>query len=114
MTAFRVLSLSSHGAIELLLGLLLIVAPFALGFELAAGVIAVTAGALLVGLALSADQSLPVSAHHAFDHALAAALLAAAVIVGFGGDRGAGGAFAVAATAQLMLVASTRYVRPRR
>jgi len=70
------ISLPTHAVIELLGGLALLVAPFALGFGPAGTVVAVTAGVLLVGLALAGSDSLPLRAHHAFDLALSAALAA--------------------------------------
>jgi len=72
MTARPAISLPLHGAFELPLGILALVAPFALGFGLAGAVVSVLIGVCVVGLALDAAQ-LPaqVSAHQAFDYGIA-------------------------------------------
>jgi len=114
MTLTRLISLPTHGALELLAGMAILAAPFVLGFAGAATVIAVCLGALVVGLALAAatdDRGLPVMAHAAFDWALALALFAAALLVAWDGDKAAGIVFGAAAATQLLLVATTRYVR---
>jgi hypothetical protein len=104
----RRLSLPAHGAVELLLGLALIVTPFALGLEPAGLVACLTAGALLTGLGLSAEM--PISSHMAADNAIAAAMLAAAVLVS-AGDAVAGGILAAAAASELALGVCTRWTR---
>ena len=93
----------------MLAGTLLMVAPFALGFEPAGTVVAVVVGALMVGLALA--DTLSVASHYAFDHGLALGLLAAAVLVGFDGDRAAVGYLAATGAFQYGLIAITRYSR---
>lgn len=113
MTVLRLISFPTHAALELTTGLGLMVAPFALGFSAAGLVAAVTIGALIAGLALSAATSehsgVPISAHWAFDQALALGLLGSAAVIAIAGDRVAAITFAVAALAQLALTVTTRY-----
>ena len=113
MTAFRLISLPLHGALELLVGLALMAAPFVLGFETAGMVSGVAVGALVVGLALGAanatDDRFDVSAHFAFDLGLVAGLFGAGLALALGGDPAAGITFIAAATASLALNATTRY-----
>jgi hypothetical protein len=113
MTAFRLISLPVHGALELMLGLALMAAPFALGFGAAGTLTAVVVGALIVGLALGAAMAdggtIDVTAHHAYDLGLILGLLGAGVALAFGGDGAAAFAFLTAAAAQLALNVTTRY-----
>lgn len=114
MTAFRLISLPLHGALELLVGLALMAAPFLLGFETAGMVSGVAIGALVVGLAFGAanattDGRFDVAAHFAFDLGLVAGLLGAGLALALGGDPVAGITFIAAATASLALNATTRY-----
>jgi hypothetical protein len=104
----RRLSLPAHGALELLLGLALIAAPFALGLAPAGLLACATAGALLAGLGLSAEM--PVSAHMTADTAVALAMLAGAVGVS-GTDAVAGGLLAAAGAGELALGMATRWTR---
>lgn len=113
MTTFRLISLNIHGAIELLLGLTLILVPFAGGFGLAGSVTSVSVGALIVGLALSAAASdtvaLDISAHYAYDVGLIVGLIGAAVVLSFSGDLTAGLAMLAGAAVALALNLTTRY-----
>lgn len=115
MTAFRLIPLQTHGALEFLVGLLTMVAPFALGFGPAGTVLAVAVGAALVGLALGSTTdergapALPVALHHAADYGLATGLGASALLLAATGDAVAGGTLAAIAIAQLTLNLSTRY-----
>ncbi len=111
MTAFRLISLPVHGALELLVGLALLAAPFVLGFGPAGAILAVGIGVLVVGLALGAGDGLPVSAHLAFDQALVLTMAACAAALAWGGDREAALGFVAAAALQLALTTSTRYSR---
>ena len=111
MTALRpTIPLPLHGALELLIGTLALVAPFALGFTPAGTVISLLIGACAVGLALDAAQEpTRVSAHQAFDYAIAFAAVLVAVPLALAGDAAAAlflGAFGVA---QLALDGATRY-----
>ncbi|WP_205698041.1 SPW repeat protein [Conexibacter sp. SYSU D00693] len=117
MTAFRLIPLPVHGALELLMGLFTMAAPFLFGFEAPATVIAVLVGAMTVGLALAAASAepagargtLPVATHHAFDYGLTVGLLGAAIVVGLDGDANAALTMTLLALVQLSLNLTTRY-----
>jgi hypothetical protein len=113
MTAFRLISLPVHGALELLFGLAVMVAPFALGFGAAGVVCGVGLGALIAGMAFSTAPGdrggVPVTAHFAADRGLVIALLAAAIVLASIPDRAAALFFALVALAQLALSLTTRY-----
>jgi hypothetical protein len=104
----RRLSLTEHGAVELLAGLALIAAPFAFGFGPAGLVASMAAGAVVAGLGLS--DGMTISAHMAADTAVAFGLLGVAVAVG-SGDSVAGGVLACAAALELALTVCTRWTR---
>lgn len=110
MTALRLITLPAHGAVEFALGLVAMVAPFALHFGPAGAAVSLLVGALLVGLALSTtDSSVRLSTHYAFDYAVAFGSLAGALMLGLSGDRVAMSALVGIAIAQLALNATTRY-----
>lgn len=113
MTAFRLIPLPLHGALELLVGLGLMVAPFVLGFETAGMVCGVAVGALVVGLALGpADATsgrFDVTAHFAYDLGLVLGLFGAGLALALGGDPVAGITFVAASAIALALNATTRY-----
>jgi len=111
MTALRLISIPVHGVLELIGGLALLAAPFVLGFGIGGTVVAIALGVLLVGLALGAGDTLPVSAHFAFDQALVLTLAASALALAWTGDRTAALGFTAAALLQLALTLSTRYSR---
>jgi hypothetical protein len=105
----RRLSLTEHGAVELVVGLTLIAAPLALGFGPAGLIASVAAGTILVGLGLG--DGLSISAHMAADYFVAIALLVAGVAVAASGDRTAGALLATAAAGELALSVGTRWTR---
>ena len=110
MTALRPISLSLHGAFELPIGVLALVAPFALGFGLAGTVVSVLIGACVVGLALdAAQQPAQVSAHQAFDYGIAFAAVLVAVPLALAGDTTAALSLGALGLVQLGLGATTRY-----
>jgi hypothetical protein len=113
MTAARLIPLPVRSALELMIGLALIVVPFALGLPPAALVAGVGAGALVAGLALQAADpdrlTVPVSALRAADHGLAIGLAGAAVLLGTV-SQPAAVLFGAAAVALLVLTLTTRYV----
>jgi hypothetical protein len=117
MTLFRAIPINVHAALEVAAAPLLIVAPFALGFDILAGALSIGLGILLIGLATSVygDASrgnLPLSAHAGLDYTLALATIAAGVIAGIAGD-GIATIFLVGfGSAHLALTASTRFSRP--
>jgi len=113
MTAFRLISLPLHGAAELLLGLVVMAAPFVLGFSAAATVTAFVIGAVVVGLGLAAATAdlggIDVSAHTAYDLGIVLGLVGAAVVMAAASDARAAVFLAAVAAAQLALHSTTRY-----
>jgi hypothetical protein len=111
MTALRpTISLPLHGAFELLLGMLALVAPFALGFTLPGAVVSLLIGVCVVGLALdAAEQPARISAHHAFDYGIAFAAVLVALPLARAGDAAAALFLGALGLAQLGLDATTRY-----
>jgi hypothetical protein len=117
MTAFRLISLPAHGAVELLLGIALMASPFVLGFGAAGTLLAVVVGAIATGLALSAavadTAGIDIAAHYAYDIGLALGLLGAGVALAISGDGAAAGTFLAGAVAMLALNVTTRYSAAR-
>ena len=113
MTAFRLISLPAHGAMELLVGLALMASPFVLGFSAAAIVMAVLVGAIVSGLALSAavadTGAIDIAAHYTYDLALAVGALGAGIVFALAGDGAAAGTLLGAGVALLGLNLTTRY-----
>ena len=111
MTAFRLVPLHLHGALELLVGLALMAAPFVLGLSSAAIVVGMATGAILSGLAVraAAGEGLDVSAHYACDVALGWGLPAGAIALAVLGDVPAAVVFAAAGLLVLALNMTTRY-----
>jgi hypothetical protein len=110
MTALRLVPLPLHSALEMLVGLVLIGAPFALGLGSAALVSGVVVGALIAGLALQTVEPgrTSIVAHHAADHGIAIGLAGAAIVFA-AVDGTAALLFGAAALAQLALNLTTRY-----
>jgi hypothetical protein len=111
MTVLRpTISLPTHGALELPLGVLALIAPFVLGFGLAGAVVSVLIGVCTVGLALDAAQHpTQVSAHQAFDYGIALAAVATAVPLAIAGQAVAALFLGAVGVALLALDAATRY-----
>jgi len=113
MTAFRLISLPAHGAVELLLGVALMASPFVLGFGAAGTLLAVVVGALATGLALSAavadTAGIDIAAHYAADLGLGLGLIGAGLAIAIAGDGPAAATFLTAAVAMLGLNVITRY-----
>jgi hypothetical protein len=104
----------AHAALELVTATALLVVPFAIGLPFDATVTAAVVGALLFGLALSATGSegrgtLPISAHAAYDAAIAFVLIGAAVVFGIAGEPAALAFLLATGIAQLALSGATRY-----
>lgn len=115
---FRAIPIHVHSALEVALAPALLVAPFVLGFSVAAGVISFTLGVLLIGLALAgaADGgrgSIPLHAHAGLDVTLATVTVVLGVAVGLATGSPVAAIFMAAfGSAHLALTASTRYSRP--
>jgi hypothetical protein len=108
----RSITLPLHSALELVGGLALLAGPFLLGAGPAGLVASVSIGAVIVGLALSGPDALPVAAHQAFDLTLVAALAAGGLGLAIAGDPAGGLVLAVVGALQLTLVTLTRWARP--
>jgi hypothetical protein len=115
VTALRLIPLPIHAALQLVIGLFTMVAPFLLGFGLPAAVVAVAIGALITGVALAGtvdergSSAVPVSALHAFDYGVAVGLVGAAAVLGLAGDLPAALTLTAVGGAQLLLNLTTRY-----
>ena len=109
MTAIRAISLPLHGAVELPIGVLALIAPFALGFGPAGTLVSVMLGVCIVGLALDATHPAQVSAHQAFDYGVAFAAVFVALPLALVGDAAAALFLAAVGLAQLALDGTTRY-----
>jgi len=110
MTVARLLPLPVHAAIEMLLGLAAMASAFSLGLPGGATVLFFAAGAVLVGVALSAADpgGISVSVHRALDQGLAAVLLLCSLALA-GVQRPAAVMFLALAVAQILLLITTRY-----
>ena len=117
MSLSRAIPINVHAALEVAAAPLLMVAPFALGFDYLAGALSIGLGVLLIGLATSvygdtSRGSLPLSAHAGFDYTLAATTIATGVVAGIGGDYIATVFLVGFGFAHMALTASTRFSRP--
>jgi hypothetical protein len=113
MTAFRLLSLPAHGAVELLTGLAMMAGALALGLGPAGTVLAFAAGAIAFGLALAAADSgaMRSSTHASLDQALAVGAIAAAAVLVLAGDGLAAGLLIAFGVIQIALASVTRYAK---
>lgn len=115
MPAIRLVPLPIHAALRMLTGLLTMAAPFLVGFEVPATMMAIVVGSIVVGVSLTATPDeqgrtpLPVSTLHALDWATVIALMGTAAVVASGGDARAGLALTAIGTAQLAGNLTTRY-----
>ena len=116
---FRGVPIYTHSALEMVAAPLLLVAPFALGFGVVAGVLSLAIGVALIGLASSVYGSdegrggLPLAAHAGLDRVLAAATIGIGLAVGLlTGDLPATIFMVGFGSAHLALTVSTRYSRP--
>jgi hypothetical protein len=115
VTALRLIPLPIHAALELVIGMFTMAAPFLLGFGLPAAVVAVAIGALITGVALAGtvdergSSAVPVSALYAFDYGIAIGLVGAGAVLGLAGDPRAALTLTIIGGAQLLLNVTTRY-----
>jgi hypothetical protein len=116
---FRGIPIHVHSALEVVAAPLLLVAPFALGFGVVAGMLSIALGVALIGLATSvyggqADRgNLPLAAHAGLDRVLAVATIGIGLAIGIAtGDLPATIFMVGFGTAHLALTVSTRYTRP--
>jgi hypothetical protein len=108
----RQVSLPAHGAISVLLGMVMVFAPAVLHFEVAGLVLAATLGAIQIGfgLTLTAPGRYATVWRAHLDSLLAMATAAAALGVGTTGQAPAAVFFAAMAGLQVSLNLATRYV----
>jgi hypothetical protein len=118
MTLARLIPLPIHAALEVAFAPVVIAAPFALGLDPSALIVAMIIGVLLMGTGLAttsllsgraAPQGLRVSAHVDLDLGIALASAISALAFAIAGDMAAGGFFAAIAVAQGLLAVTTRY-----
>jgi hypothetical protein len=114
MTVVRLISPAMRSGLLMLAGSALIVAPVALGLDVAAIVTGVVVGALAVALGLAGTAAdgrgtLPVSAQAVYDRGLALGLFLAGIVFGIAGDGGAMALFALAGLVALIVSTVTRY-----
>ncbi|HEV2059386.1 MAG TPA: hypothetical protein VGR11_08510 [Solirubrobacteraceae bacterium] len=105
-----------HGAIEYVVGVLLIAAPFLFAFESDAAVaVSIVAGVLLIAVAASTEgagsliNSIPISIHLLFDFALAAVLIASPFLFAFSGESAPTALFLIIGVAHLLVTIATRF-----
>ena len=105
-----------HGALEVLGGPVLIVAPFVLGFGLLAAAVSIAIGAVLTGLAISIHDergAIPLRAHAELDYAIATVTIIAGVVLGIATGSAVVAVFMVGFGAlHIALTAATRFSRP--
>jgi hypothetical protein len=109
-----------HGLIEYLAGVVLIAAPFLLGFDSGAAIAAgVVVGVLVIFIAASTEgptslsNALQIQLHVLLDYALAAVLIACPFLFGFTDEGGATAFFIAVGVLHLLVTIGTRF-RPRR
>ena len=105
------MSLSTHGLVELVAGLALVVAAFALDLGAAGTVLTFCAGVVVTGLGLGATDTLSLSVHRSLDSAVVIALAAAAIGCAVAGSGLAALVLVVAGALLLAVSSVTRWTR---
>jgi hypothetical protein len=110
----------AHGLIEYAAGVLLVAAPFLLGFDAGAAIaVSIVLGVLVILVAASTDgptsliNSLQIQLHIVLDYALGALLVASPFLFGFSDEGGATAFFIAIGVAHLLMTLGTRFL-PRR
>jgi hypothetical protein len=110
----RGLTFAAHVALEFGLGVALAVLPFALDFDDGATIASVIVGAAVATVAISTSiGSHRISAHHGWDRAVVFLLAVMAVVSAISDFGDATLVFGIAAVAEALLIASTRYTPER-
>jgi hypothetical protein len=111
MTASRQFTLPAHGSIELLLGIVTMLAPALFGFSAAGIILAITLGSVLTGMALTLTgrRGAIVGWHGGFDTLFVVATAGAALALAFAGDGPAAVFLAFLTAIQAVLNSVTRY-----
>ncbi len=112
MTAPRHLSLPDHGAIELVTGMVMLLAPAFLGFSAAGLIVSIALGAGLMGMALTltARDGSVVGRHRDFDMVFVVLAAVAALWLALAGQSRPALFIAVLVVIQSTLNLATRYV----
>lgn len=114
----RLIPLSVHSALEIVLGTAIMAAPFVFGLGPAALITGFLVGAVIIGLGIGSSGtsgsrgSIPVGAHAAYDGGIAIGLVGAGLLFGVAGDTGALLLLVGAGLIQVALSATTRYTAP--
>ena len=105
-----------HGLIEYAAGVLLVVAPFVLGFDSgAATAVSIALGVVIIAVAASSDgptslvNQLPRPAHVALDYVLVALLIAMPFLAGFSDETPPTALFIALGVVHLLITIGTRY-----
>jgi hypothetical protein len=114
MTSSRIISPDARSALLVATGTVLLLAPFMLGFGVAAVASGVIIGVLIVGLGLAGTAftgraTIPAVAHTAFDQGIAAGLILAAALFAVFGEFGATALFFGAGLVELIAGTLTHY-----
>jgi hypothetical protein len=113
MTIARLLPLHVHGALEVLVALVIMAAPFMLGFEPAAMIASVVLGALVLSVSFAThigdDGALPIATHAAFDMAFAIAMGAGAIAFAIVHEIAPASFMAMGAITLVLISSLTRY-----
>jgi hypothetical protein len=108
------LTIEFHAALELALAAALIIVPYAIGLSPGSVMVGIGVGAVLGGLAVAGSDpsgrgGLPLSAHAAYDWALATGLVCAGIVLGLASGPASLIVFLAAGLAEFTLAASTSY-----
>jgi hypothetical protein len=106
------ISLSTHGLLELLAGITLMLVALVVDLGGAGTLLVFAAGVSLIGVGLGAAEALPLTTHQSIDRTLAIAAAAAAVGCALAGSALAALILLGTSTAVLALEATTRWTRP--
>lgn len=115
VSSARLISFPAHGAIEFLLGLALMAAPFAVGADPAGIVVGFGLGVLVTGVSLTSIGAGPrgtttsVTAHQAYDQGLSLGGAGAALVLAIAGQGAVAVSILVIAAALFTLSMATRY-----
>ena len=108
--------LFAHGVVEYVAAVVLIVAPFVLGFESgAATALSIVVGVVILAIAAATDgptslvNQIPRSAHVALDYVLVVVLIALPFLAGFSGETAPTALFIVLGVAHLLITIGTRF-----
>jgi VIT1/CCC1 family predicted Fe2+/Mn2+ transporter len=105
-----------HGLIEYAAGVLLIVAPFLIGFDSdSATAVSVVVGVVVILVAATTDgptslvNQIPIPAHVLVDYALGAFLIASPFLFGYSDESGPTAFFIALGVVHLLLTVATRF-----